>query len=543
MAVQLVSEQELATTYGPEGWEKVTDYRQAQRLRAENPNMARAEIARRVGRPASGLRSWLVEGKTPPPVKCIQTAREYGWFQPDVESERFRAINQLVAWVFSGGGISEDTFVPTFSVDDELALSTIDRLITWLGIPYRIREYDEPDRAVDVIPAEEASTLGRVLTAIGVPCGIKATQPNISLPSYLTDVAVRHRQDFLRVHLLNRGNWTDATGGLGTYIHSPSSESYRRSIEELIESTTTGSATQGSQDRVWASADAVRDLAGGTPVRPALATQIAYGTMTPPTERALASTYQPTKHSSGMRYLRLYRQAMESDPPALPESAADELSQVTVDNWDRGHTPDVYTAVTTAHDRGWLSIPPESDVVRGLTTLLAWVFTRGTLRSNSYHPVFRSGDARDRPLFESVMKQLDLSYATQRADDPTRNMEFHIDDQGTLIGRLLFVLGAPLGAKRDQPRVPPAYLFQHGALARQFIKIWCYHRGSAESTLELTVPSVLGEQFPEGLAALIETHLSWPTELIDRGLRIPEQSALEQYDSWLDEIEALSTAE
>jgi len=109
VVVRLVPEQELANTYVNSGWETVRQYREATQLREEQPDLARAEIARRVERPPSAVRGWLVEGKTPSVIKGINIAREHGWISIESTSEQFRAFNQLVAWVFSGGGLTRDT--------------------------------------------------------------------------------------------------------------------------------------------------------------------------------------------------------------------------------------------------------------------------------------------------------------------------------------------------------------------------------------------------------------------------------------------------
>lgn len=518
MVNYLVSQEDLAATYDPHtAWETVQQYRTARRLSNEQPDLARAEIARRVDRSPSAVRGWLAEGKTPAPVKAIETAREHGWLSVESTSETFRALNQLVAWIFSGGGIRHDRFVPIFSVDDQLALATIDHLLRWADLSYRIRDNEGAEQALEVIPDESASILGRVLYVLGAPRGVKAAQEDLTLPTYLDTVADAHRRDFARIYLLNRGAGIDSGEGTGVYLYESRESTYRRALRDFLADVTTGSVTHASQDRIWVSADAVRDLAESdtAPIRPVLATRAVYGSLTPPTEQALADTYRQGKRPGGARYATLYKQVANADtsPTELAEQYPD-LAQQTIRNWQRGHVPRVHNALIEADAHGWLTPPTDSTTALSLTALVAWVFARGTIRANSYFPVFRIGEATHRALFTSLAEALGLSYSLAREDDPERPTEIHLSDDGVLLGRILYTLGAPLGTKQDKICLPPVYLYHRRRHARRFFAVWCRHHANDtdDDNLRLRMPTPLGERFCDAFQALLTEHFSWTVE-------------------------------
>lgn len=521
MVSQVISERELADTYGPDlGWETVTQYREARQLRAEQPDMARAEIARRVNRPASAVRGWLAEDKTPRVVTGLQTAQERGWLNVDTESEQFRALNQLVAWIFSGGGIGTNRFIPHFSVDDPLMLCSVSQLLRWLQIDYRCREHDDPKRHLEVVPSDGGAVLGRVLSVLGAPCGIKAQLDELSLPAYLSAVDRQHQRDFARIYLLNRGKRMEATGTDGTYLTSIPSEEYAQQIKELFDSVTVGKATPGHQNQVWVSAAAVRDLAGDTPLRSALATAAVHGSLTPPTDRAVASTFRRIKSPSGYHYHQLYQTACERDASRATLATELGLPESTIQSWERGSKPYVTNSVLRATERGWLTPSPDSETALSLTALLTWLLVRGSLRE-TYYPVFGVNTSAQQERFESIAKTLHLEYNTVRPDEPSWPTELRPATDGTVLGRLLYSLGAPRRTEAQETALIPPYVRHDRAHAKQFADICCLHHSTDQNPLTISIPPGLGTQFPTALATLLSEQLLWDvTRHTDRELII-----------------------
>ena len=520
MVSQFVSEQELAKTYDPEqGWKTVMQFREAKRIRTEQPDLARAEIARRVGRKPSAVRGWLVEDKTPRVVSGIKEARQRGWIDLDSSSEQFRALNQLVAWMFSGGGIADSSFVPHFSIDDQLTLATLHRLLQWMQLPYRV-ESNRPGHGTLIVPSGAASLFGRVLCVLGASRGSKAMDRDLTLPEYLTALDEEHQRDFLRIYVLNRGHDLRTEDRAGTYLYAMQSETFCQELQELIESVTAGTATIGSHKEVWASSQAVRDLAKGEPVRTALATQAAFGSLTPPTDRAFASTYRKGETPSGYRYLQLYEEFVQSDTSTYKfAKQSDNLQQSSALSWSRGSSPYVKNGIERARKLGWLSPATESGIALGLTSLLAWAFARGSIRADTYYPVFTIGSSSQRECFKDIAGELSLSYEIVRDDRSNRATEARPTEDSAILARILDTLGAPVDKKGPTEYLPPAYLYHFTSHADRFIKTWCEHYGEADHRLRITVPPRLGSRFADGLESLMTDQLSLVvTRINDREL-------------------------
>ncbi|MFB6189743.1 MAG: helix-turn-helix domain-containing protein [Halapricum sp.] len=525
MGSPFVSEQALAETYDLDtGWETVTQYREAIRLRRENPGMARAEIARRVGRSASAVRGWLAEGKTPRVVSGLKTANERGWIDIDAESEQFRALNQLVAWLFSGGGLRMDAYVPLFSVDNSLMLAILSQLLRWARIDYRCREPDEPDGHLEVVPTEGGAVLGRVLSVLGAPQGVKADIDDLTLPAYLSTVGCDYRRDFARIYLLNRSHDFETANTDGTVMCPTPSEPYCREVCDLFDTVTSGTATLGSQHRVWVSAAAVRDLAGETPLRSALATAALHGSLTPPTERAIGSTFRRSETPGGYRYHQLYRTIREREDSRATLAAETGLPESTIQSWRRGAKPYVTNALTQATERGWLTPPADSETATALIGLLTWLLAAGSLRE-TYLPVFGAPLPAQQKRFESIATTLELDYNTVQSGDPNRPTEIRPAEDGTLLGRVLYTLGAPRQTEPQTTALLPPVVYHYRRYARQVAEIWCLHHASeTDRGLTIAVPPRVSDRFPDALATLFSERLAWTVEQYDRELLVTDRS-------------------
>lgn len=199
--------QDFARTYsdigGRNGWDRVQEYRRVAEYIAEHPDKGSAAVASSLELPRSRIRSWVDANGRPDPVRGLEIAADNGWLTHSWDDPTARALNILVAWVFSGGSISADTYQPRFAVDSAAATSAISSALNTIGIDERHRNSSK-HRGSEIVPADNASTLGRILTAWGAPTGDKNKKKPLSIPEYLTDSPSNIVEDFVRVYLANR---------------------------------------------------------------------------------------------------------------------------------------------------------------------------------------------------------------------------------------------------------------------------------------------------------------------------------------------------
>jgi len=166
---------------------------------AEHPNKGSSALSSIVELPRNQIRTWVDSGGKPDVAHGVHIAQDQGWLDADVESERFDALNTLVAAVFSGGTISE-RFEPAFTPDREsVTFARVNDALDRLGCGTKLRGDDEdPDRPVEVLPDTNASVLGRVLVALAHRTARRPMKPisrspttSTTLPSTLRGTSSR----------------------------------------------------------------------------------------------------------------------------------------------------------------------------------------------------------------------------------------------------------------------------------------------------------------------------------------------------------------
>ena len=200
----LPSVEAVAETYNTPAYadpmDAIADFREYQREWASSELGSQA-ISTRMELPRGRIRSWE-DGGQPDVVNGIETAHKYEWLEVDIDSDTFAALNRLVAGVFSGGSISQETFVPSFSAPDGKVESQLRTDLDDLGAGCRVF-FSNSGNVEEFRPENDASVLGRVLAALGAPQGPKA-QTVDRLPDYLATAPDDVRTSFVRVYVANR---------------------------------------------------------------------------------------------------------------------------------------------------------------------------------------------------------------------------------------------------------------------------------------------------------------------------------------------------
>ncbi|WP_049982015.1 hypothetical protein [Halorubrum sp. BV1] len=248
--------QALARTYSDreysDPWQKVLDYCRVREYAAEHPDHGRTRVGNALDLPPSRVRGWL-DGGMPDPVRGIQTAIDHGWLDPDETTTA--AFVDLLAHVLAGGSIN-DTFVPAITVDDSVTTDEVRAVFEALGVDVLTRNAEVDNRATEVVPAADASVLGRCLVAIGAPVGKKVGLD--SFPQIVWDAPKPVRESFARIYVSHRALTYETKDT--RVIQEDRSRAYLCDLRDVV-AEVTGEPVSVGDGRVTVSAAAARRLA------------------------------------------------------------------------------------------------------------------------------------------------------------------------------------------------------------------------------------------------------------------------------------------
>jgi hypothetical protein len=250
--------QTLARTYSdrvyPDPWEKVLDHRRVLDYAARNPNAGRTRVGNALDLPPSRVRGWL-DGGVPDPARAVTTAAERGRLELDPDGESAAALVELLAHVLAGGSISAETFVPAGTTGRRVGIGELRDAFVRLGVETTTRNADADGRATEVVPATDASLLGRCLVAMGAPHGEKTGLDH--LPSVMLDVPPAVRRSFVRIYIKHRA--LEQPDKATVQLRETRPVSYFEDLQQLIREATEESVTR-NRNTITISADAARDL-------------------------------------------------------------------------------------------------------------------------------------------------------------------------------------------------------------------------------------------------------------------------------------------
>lgn len=141
----------------------------------------------------------------------------------------------------------------------------------------------------------------------------------------------------------------------------------------------------------------------------------------------------------------------------LPVVAADLARTYRSQNHgsDRRRT-DAEHGVRTAEENRWLPLDYDREAFGPLNRLVAWVLSGGSI-DERYIPTFVADTRSDRHRLVGLFDDLGIDYRVTEGDrTPTTRYRPAVD--AAVLGRLLSVLGAPVGSATDGPLALPDYL-------------------------------------------------------------------------------------
>ena len=187
-------------------------------------------------------------------------------------------------------------------------------------------------------------------------------------------------------------------------------------------------------------------------------------TLVPPKE--FVRTYDPRAYADPWECLEDYQRTIElaAEQPNLGSAALAtrlELPRSRIRPWVREESParpDCVRGQQIAEEKGWVSVDPDSSIFEGLNVLVAWIYSGGSIGTKYYVPHFSIDRPENKHRVGNAMDLVDAAYRVNRSDESKRATEIVPTDHASILGRVLTVLGAPIGEKAAQPLRLPDYL-------------------------------------------------------------------------------------
>jgi len=243
-------------------------------------------------------------------------------------------------------------------------------------------------------------------------------------------------------------------------------------------------------------------------------------------ERALANTYASRSYNTAYQRVVLYRKAQRAKTRHPDKGSQALATQLGVDRnaireWvDGDSVPNPVRAIQTADRRGWLDLDYDSPAFEPLNRLVAWVFSGGSIDTERNVPVFVINASSDADALQADLDALGVGYTAAHADDPDRSTEIQPAEDAAVLGRVLSILGAPVGSKSGTDISLPAYLKDAPTnIRREFVDVYLSNRGQRHpDKATMTLRETRSQQYLNDLAALFEDVAGAPVNVSEQNV-------------------------
>lgn len=275
-----------------------------------------------------------------------------------------------------------------------------------------------------------------------------------------------------------------------------------------------------------------------------MATELEESTGLVPPE-SLARTYNPPGYADPWDAVTDYRTAMRyatrnPDHGATAISRRYDLPRTTVRDWLDGARPDCVRAIDAADDHDWLDLEPDSRRFRGLNALVVWVFAGGSIVEQTKVPYFTAPDHPAELLLKRAAGWAGTQLETTRVGEDGRPPEYRPVEDASVLGRVLMILGAPVGEKNpDSAVVLPAYLEDAPTqVRREFCQIYLWGRGQRKDDSHLLrFWEARSTGYLESLASFFQTVTGEPVSVSESNVTL-SVAATREVESWDPPLEA-----
>jgi hypothetical protein len=246
-------------------------------------------------------------------------------------------------------------------------------------------------------------------------------------------------------------------------------------------------------------------------------------------EASLARTYSPPAYANGWECVQDYRTAMrhvERHPNDNSTAVARALGlpRGRVRPWLDGQRPDAARAIAVARENGWLDPDPDDTTFRGLNACVAWCLSGGSVGATNYVPRFVLRDEDDRTRLQRIAAATGIELTPLREPETAtdRPAEYKPAEHGCVLGRVLALLGVPVGFQRSKEEtVLPEYLYRVPQLFEyEFGRIVVRNNEALTATEPTVICRGRAESFRDDVAALLERVTGTDTDVTDRGVRV-----------------------
>lgn len=248
------------------------------------------------------------------------------------------------------------------------------------------------------------------------------------------------------------------------------------------------------------------------------------------TPAALARTYSPPNAENGWEIVDQFLLVIEWSelhPDADWQTAAKvlELPERRVEMWYNGHKPYVVKQIEIADSLGWFDGDWDSNVGRAFNLLTAAVLSGGSVGGDFTVSVILDDEldaTMEQSLTEAVQVLVGDSQIVNK-NDPKRGTELQPGNHRGLLGRALYVLGAPRGRKTASEMTLPEYLdsVSH-KLREEFVVTYLSLRGSRADDGDIDIREERNQSYLESLATLIETVTGEAPRVRTNGIHVPK---------------------
>lgn len=243
------------------------------------------------------------------------------------------------------------------------------------------------------------------------------------------------------------------------------------------------------------------------------------GGIADPTDRdallaAFVQTYEGYDRDPGFIFetFQRYQEYAINNPDAGSTRVANalEVPRSMVRKWvDNNAVPYVAQGVQALERHGWDDLDWGDAQLDAFVRLVAWIFSSGSLHAEKFHPEFVVDDTSARRRLEAAAAEIGLSVVaidseTERVRDVRGEVMVFSADSVT-VGRLLAVLGAPLGRKRGREDLRlPRFLAsapQDSRLA--FAQTYVANRARERNVATVTFGEARPDAYAQALVALL----------------------------------------